>query len=99
MGSRIRVSYSGLEDTACRLDNESKKILATYQDMLTTVESLVSDGYMEGSAAQAYIDEFKQLLDPDMRALADLIAAYSRQLRQVSENVREADMQLAKMLF
>lgn len=99
MSTRLRVDYMAVEGLVSDMKTYEASIETTYTDMKTTVESLVNNGYMEAEAANAYVNEFTEMLGPDVEKLAELIGKFSTQLTQICENFAEADAAIASMLF
>lgn len=99
MAERLRVDYVQVESLITDMKSCEANVENVYEEMTNTVSSLVNNGYMEADAATAYVEEFKQMLGPDIENLSDLITRFHSQLSQVCQNFAEADLQLAKMLF
>ena len=99
MSERLRVDYVEVERLIGDMKGYETEIESTYSEMSTTVESLVNNGYMEADSANAYVNEFKQLLGPDIQKLSELINQFYTQLSQICENFSEADSKIAGMLF
>ena len=99
MATRLRVDYPQVENIKGQMLAIEKKVEASYDVMDTAVSSLVNNGYMDGDAAQAYVDEFRNMLSPDLQALEELITTYAKQLGEVCDIIRDADKQLASMIF
>ena len=99
MAERLRVDYVQVESLITDMKSCEANVENIYEEMTNTVSSLVNNGYMEADAATAYVEEFKQMLGPDIENLSDLITRFHSQLSQVCQNFAEADSKLAKMLF
>lgn len=99
MGDRLRVDYAAVEGLIGDMKGYEGNIEDLYLDMTTTVGSLVSNGYMEAESATAYVEEFKNMLGPDIESLSDLINQFYTQLSQICQNFAEADANIADMLF
>lgn len=99
MSARLRVDYVAVESLIGDMKNCETNIESVYSDMKSTVEGLVTNGYMEADAANAYVDEFTQMLGPDIEKLSQLINQFYTQLSQVCQNFAEADAKIASMLF
>lgn len=95
----LRVDYEQVESLIGQMQSCESEISEIYTDMQTTVQSLVNNGYMEADAANSYVEEFNQMLSPDMQALKDLVAEYYAQLSKICENFRDADQKIAQSLF
>ena len=91
MGDRLRVDYAAVEGLIGDMKGYEGNIEDLYSDMTTTVGSLVSNGYMEAESATAYVEEFKNMLGPDIESLSDLINQFYTQLSQICQNFAEAD--------
>lgn len=99
MADRLRVDYVQVEGLINEMKTCEANVESVYEEMTTTVSSLVNNGYMEADAANAYVTEFKQMLGPDIENLSDLITRFYNQLSQICQNFADADSKLAKMLF
>lgn len=99
MSERLRVDYVSVQDIIENIATYESEVESTYGDMTTAVESLVNDGYMEAEAATAYVNEFKQMLGPDVEDLAELLVNFHTQLTQICQNFADADAKIASMLF
>ena len=71
------------------------------------VEGLIGDmkGYegniedLYSDMTTAYVEEFKNMLGPDIESLSELINQFYTQLSQICQNFAEADANIADMLF
>lgn len=99
MGARLRVDYEAVQELIEDMKGYEADIESTYSDMTTTVKSLVDKGYMEADSANAYVDEFTEMLGPDIESLSELINKFYTQLSQVCQNFADADAKIAGMLF
>ena len=99
MGDRLRVYYAAVEGLIGDMKGYEGNIEDLYSDMTTTVSSLVSNGYMEAESATAYVEEFINILGPDIESLSELINQFYIQLSQICQNFAEADANIADMLF
>lgn len=95
----LRVDYVQVEGLINQMKACEENISEIYTDMHTTVESLVNNGYMEAEAANAYVDEFTEMLAPDIENLKELVAEYYAQLSKICANFAEADAKIAQALF
>lgn len=95
----LRVDYVQVEGLINQMKACEENISEIYTDMHTTVESLVNNGYMEAEAANAYVDEFTEMLAPDIESLKELVAEYYAQLSKICANFAEADAKIAQALF
>ena len=55
------------------------------------VGELVENGYMESESATAHVEEFNNLLSPDITKLIEVIEEYYNQLKQICSNFSEGD--------
>lgn len=99
MSARLRVDYEAVQELIEDMKEYEAGIESTYSDMTTTVKSLVDKGYMEADSANAYVDEFTEMLGPDIEKLSELINKFYTQLSQVCQNFADADAKIAGMLF
>lgn len=99
MSERLRVDYVSVQDIIENISKYESEVESTYGDMTTAVESLVNDGYMEAEAATAYVNEFKQMLGPDVEDLTELLVNFHTQLTQICQNFADVDAKIASMLF
>lgn len=99
MSARLRVDYEAVQELIEDMKGYEADIESTYSDMTTTVKSLVDKGYMEADSANAYVDEFTEMLGPDIEKLSELINKFYTQLSQVCQNFADADAKIAGMLF
>ncbi len=99
MGARLRVDYEAVQELIEDMKGYEADIESTYSDMTTTVKSLVDKGYMEADSANAYVEEFTEMLGPDIESLSELINKFYTQLSQVCQNFADADAKIAGMLF
>ena len=99
MSERLRVDYVSVQDIVNNIMTYESEVESKYQDMTTAVGSLVNNGYMEAEAATAYVNEFKQMLGPDVEELAELLGTFHTQLTQICQNFADADAKIAGMLF
>lgn len=95
----LRVDYEQVEALIGKMQSCESDISSIYSDMQSTVQSLVNNGYMEADSANAYVDEFNEMLSPDMQALKDLVAEYYAQLSKICQNFRDADEKIAASLY
>lgn len=95
----LSVDYVQVEALIGQMQSCEEDISAIYTDMQSTVQSLVNNGYMEAEAANAYVDEFNEMLSPDIQALKDLVAEYYAQLSKICANFADADSKIASSLF
>lgn len=99
----VKTIYSKLNvnlgDFSQQLESVCQQFENLDDDMTTTVSSLVSNGYMEAESATAYVEEFKNMLGPDIESLSELINQFYTQLSQICQNFAEADANIADMLF
>ena len=99
MGARLRVDYEAVQELIEDVKGYEADRESTYSDMTTTVKSLVDKGYMEADSANAYVEEFTEMLGPDIESLSELINKFYTQLSQVCQNFADADAKIAGMLF
>ena len=52
----LKISYNELSALSGRMEKEATNIMSVYESMLTTVNSLVSNGYMEAESANTYVE-------------------------------------------
>lgn len=96
--SRLKVDYVSVKEIANDIKGYSDEIQVIYDDMDTIVKSLVSEGYMEAESATAYVEEFENLLGPDIKSLKLLVDSFYKQLTQICSNFETKDADIAKML-
>ncbi|MCM1082592.1 MAG: WXG100 family type VII secretion target [Clostridium sp.] len=99
MSEKLRVDYVAVQEIIQNIMTYESDVESKYGDMTTAVESLVNNGYMEAEAATAYVDEFKQMLGPDVEDLAEMLGTFHTQLTQICQNFADADAKIAGMLF
>lgn len=66
-----------------------------HDNMKAAVQKMVDNGYMDSETAVAYVDEFTNLLSPDLQTLSNLIESYYTQLEQVCNAFLEGDTSMA----
>jgi WXG100 family type VII secretion target len=98
MAGRLRVDYRVVESLINDMKSHEASVQSVYADMTNTVEALVNNGYMEAASANAYVEEFKAMMAPDMESLAQLIGEYYTQLNKICINFEEADNKISSML-
>lgn len=98
MNDRLRVNYNMVENLINDMRGYGLDIERIYSEMTATVTGLVDKEYMEAESAEAYINEFTEMLAPDIEKLSDLISNYYLQLHEICINFAEADKQIAHSL-
>ena len=98
MAKRLRVDYVSVRSIIGDIKGYEEEIESIYDVMDTTVGSLVSDGYMEAESATAYVEEFENMLGPDIQSLKTLVASFYKQLSDICDNFEDADSRIAEML-
>lgn len=97
MDGKLRVDYEGLEnDTIVRLKNCERRISDTYEQMYSQVSSLRQ--YMEAKAAEAYINEFTELVGPSIESMETIVNEYYTQLQQIATRFAEVDDKLSQSI-
>ena len=91
----LRINYNELASLSGQMEQAAGNIMAIYENMLNTVNSLVENGYMEAEAATTYINTFTSLLGPSMTDLNTLVVAFYTQLNTICENFAEVDKQIS----
>lgn len=99
MSSRLKVDYVAVEGLIVDMKGYEKQITSVFDNMKTTVNALVKNGYMEAESATAYVNEFTSMLGPDIQKLSTLIKEFYTQLSQICQNFADADSKIAGMLF
>lgn len=94
----LRIDYNGLTATVAQMQTAAANVQATYEDMQTTVNALVTNGYMEADSANTYVENFNSLLGPSMEDLNQLITSFHTQLTTICENFAEADRNIANAI-
>ena len=98
MAKRLRVDYVSVRDIVSDIQTYESEIEEIYDLMDTTVNALVSEGYMEAESATAYVEEFENMLGPDIQSLKTLVASFHKQLTDICNNFEDADARIADML-
>ena len=71
------------------------EVETSFADMKTIVRGLVDNGYMDSETAISYVNEFNNLLAPDIQALLDLIQDYYTRLGEICENFIQNDVKMS----
>ena len=91
----LKISYNELSALSGRMEKEATNIMSVYESMLTTVNSLVSNGYMEAESANTYVDNFTSLIGPSILELNTLLVKFYTQLNTICDNFADVDAQIA----
>ena len=94
----LKISYVELSRLSGNMKKDAEKIMAVYDTMLTTVNSLVENGYMEAESANAYVGNFTSLIGPAITELNSLVVAFYTQLDTICENFAEIDRQVSEAI-
>lgn len=84
-GNNLYINYEGVDSVVNDMRTYEENINTIYSDMSATVESLVNNGYMEAETADAYINEFKELVGPDIIKMSEVLSTFYTQLAQVKQ--------------
>ncbi len=95
----LKIDYASVQGLVDDMKTYETQVEELYSDMTTIVQSLVTNGYMEADSANAYVSEFTEMLGPDIENLSELLTTFHTQLSEICENFKDADAQIAKMLF
>ncbi len=98
MAERLRLDYRQVMNVIDDMKACEKKVEEAYELMTGDVNSLRDKGYMDGESAGAYINEFKEMLSPEMEALSELVGRYYKQLSEICSNFADCDAKLAQAL-
>ena len=91
----LKISYNELSVLTGRMEKEANNIMEVYDSMLTAVNSLVDNGYMEAESANTYVDNFTSLIGPSITELNSLLVSFYTQLNTICDNFAEVDAQIA----
>lgn len=96
--SKLRIDYNAVSSLTAQMQTAAENVQTTYESMKTTVNSLVSNGYMEAESATAYVDNFTSLMGPALEELNVLLTSFYNQLNTICDNFAEADASIAKAI-
>ncbi|MBQ9935586.1 MAG: hypothetical protein IJO70_07060 [Lachnospiraceae bacterium] len=91
----LKISYNELTVLTGKMEKEAENIMTVYESMLTAVNSLVENGYMEAESANTYVNNFTSLLGPSITELNSLVVSFYTQLNTICDNFCEVDKQIA----
>lgn len=94
----LKISYNELTALTARMEKAAENIQTTYENMETTVNSLVENGYMEAEAATTYVNNFTSMLGPSITELNTLVVSFYTQLNTICENFAEVDKNIASAI-
>ncbi len=94
-GTNLFINYEGVDAVVNDMKAYEENINTIYSDMSSTVESLVGNGYMEAEAADAYINEFRELVGPDIMKMSEILSTFYTQLAQVKQAFIDHDSSIA----
>ncbi len=94
----LKISYSELTALTGQMEKEAGNIMEVYESMLTTVNSLVDNGYMEAESANSYVENFTSLIGPSITELNSLVVSFYTQLNTICDNFAEVDAQIASAI-
>lgn len=94
----LRIDYNAVTALTAQMQTAAGNVQTTYESMKTTVDSLVSNGYMEAEAATAYVDNFTSLMGPALEDLNELITSFYNQLNTICDNFADADAKIAQAI-
>lgn len=79
------IDYEGVDSVVSDMKIYEENINTIYSDMSVTVENLVNNEYMKAEAADAYINEFRELVGPDIIKMSEILSVFYTQLAQVKQ--------------
>ena len=91
----LKISYNELSALTGQMEKAAENVMTVYETMLTTVNALVENGYMEAESANTYVDNFTSLVGPSITELNSLVVSFYTQLNTICENFCEVDKQIA----
>ena len=95
---RLYMNYTEIDSVLRRMQTCKTNINNNNDTMSNIVKGLLDNGHMEGETADGYLQEFEQILGPDLQSLSELLDSYSKQLSDISSNVAAADKAVGSML-
>ena len=94
----LRIDYNAVTALTAQMQTAAGNVQTTYESMKTTVDSLISNGYMEAEAATAYVDNFTSLMGPALEDLNELITSFYNQLNTICDNFADVDAKIAQAI-
>ncbi|MBE5953203.1 MAG: hypothetical protein E7257_03505 [Lachnospiraceae bacterium] len=91
----LKISYTELTALTGQMEKAAENIMTVYDSMLTAVNSLVENGYMEAESANSYVDNFTSLIGPSITELNSLVVSFYTQLNTICDNFADVDAQIA----
>lgn len=96
---KIKVCPDTILGEVENIKTSRNNIESYYSEMETTVESLVSDNYMEGEAATRYVEEFKEKVRPSLDSTLQVLDEITAAIEEIVNDMLEQEKQLVGAVF
>lgn len=95
----IKLDISGARSVIASMKVKRDNIEDYYGEMATVVASLTADGYMEGEAAEGYVTEFTDKMNPTIDEVLAVIDACITQIETLVNDIWEVEKNLFSNVF